>query len=74
MGANEAACVIIEGKLLKMYKRGMRGCDPELDNLRKIDFNNWKKLYGDILYIICFSVIADHSTFKSGWVQLSTKF
>mmetsp|Transcript_23790 Transcript_23790/g.32721 ORF Transcript_23790/g.32721 Transcript_23790/m.32721 type:complete len:587 (+) Transcript_23790:54-1814(+) len=75
MGINGAVCVTVEEKPLKMYKQGVMGSDPEFENLQKIDFANWEKLYGDTPYIICFSVIADHSIFlvKMGAIEFRSR-
>jgi hypothetical protein len=63
MGVHGAACVTVEEKPLKKYKQGVMGSDPDYENIQKIDFKNWKNLYGDTPFIISFSVIADHNTF-----------
>jgi hypothetical protein len=75
MGVNGAACVTVEEKPLWVYKEGVMGSDPDLENLHKIDFNNWKNLYGDCPFIICFSVIADPSTFllKMGAIEFASR-
>eukprot|EP01035_Chromulina_nebulosa_P039923 gene39923-53984_t len=63
MGVNGAACVTVEEKSRKKYKQGVMGSDPDYENIQKIDFKNWKNLYGDTPFFISFSVIADHNTF-----------
>jgi hypothetical protein len=75
MGVNGAACVTVEEKPLWMYKPGVMGSDPDLENLQKVDFNNWRNLYGTCPYIICFSVIADPFTFllKMGVIEFASR-
>lgn len=75
MGVKGAACVTVEEKPFWMYKQGVMGSDPDYDNLHKVDFNNWRNLYGDCPYIICFSAIADPSVFilKMGAIELASR-
>lgn len=75
MGVNGAACVTVEEKPLWMYKQGVMGSDPDHENLHKVDFNNWRNLYGNCPYIICFSVIADPSIFmlKMGVIEFFSR-
>jgi hypothetical protein len=75
MGVKGAACVTVEEKPVWMYKEGVMGSDPDMENLKKVDFNNWKNLYGDCPFIICFSVIADPTIFKlrMGAIEFASK-
>ena len=75
MGVNGAVCVTVEEKPLWMYRQGVMGRDPDLENLNKVDFKSWRKLYGDCPYIICFSVIADSYNFmlKMGAIEFASE-